>query len=164
MALAFISGIGGGELLIIMVIFLLLFGSKKLPGIARNLGKAMAELQRAAREVREEFLNADRELNAPPPTALPPSSSPPSDMGSGEGGEWHPDMEAYGYEPPTDAGGGPTAESARGPAGEGGAEPPPAAGPVEASPVSSSPDTPASSEPAVNAPASTESDGETRAV
>lgn len=94
MALALISGIGGGELLIIMVIFLLLFGSKKLPGIARTLGKTMAELQRAAREVREEFLNADRELNSPPPISS-------TDSGTGGGAEWQPDLEAYGYEPPT---------------------------------------------------------------
>jgi len=166
-ALAFISGIGGGELLIIMVIFLLLFGSKKLPGIARNLGKAMAELQRAAREVREEFLNADRELSMPP-TTTPPAPSSTSDAGAGETGEWHPDMEAYGYEPPAEAGG-PSAER---PADA-------AAAPVEASPaagtaVSAPPEsaiqvaeheaTAAGSESAVEQPASLESDGETRSV
>ncbi len=165
MALAFISGIGGGELLIIMVVFLLLFGSKKLPGIARNLGKAMAELQRAAREVREEFLNADRELNAPPPPTAWPRASPPSETGSGEGGEWHPDMEAYGYEPPSEPGG-PSAGTATevAPAGATTESPMAAAAPIEPSPGPSSPDAPAGSKPGVIEPASTESDGETRAV
>lgn len=112
MMLAFISGIGGGELLIIFIIFLMLFGSKKLPGIARNLGKTMADLQRAAREVREEFLNADRELNAPSsPPPLPHDNSNSSGYG-----EWHPDMEGDSGEggpvSPSGEGGMPAAEAA----------------------------------------------------
>jgi sec-independent protein translocase protein TatA len=113
--LGFISGIGGGELVLIFVLFLMLFGAKKLPGIARSLGKSMAEFQRAAREVREEFLNADRELNKPatPATdapALPEASaSPETDGYGGEG--YHPEGDGYGS-PET---GGPAAEPAAGP-------------------------------------------------
>lgn len=75
-SLAFISGIGGGELLVIFVVFLLLFGAKKLPGIARSLGKSVSEFQRAAREVREEFLNADKEIRDAASTKPVPPSSP----------------------------------------------------------------------------------------
>jgi len=105
MELAFISGIGGGELLVIFVIFLMLFGAKKLPGIARSLGRSMAELQRAAREVREEFLNADRELNKPPAVSSSPSpsaeASPSGDGGYGDGYDgWHPHMETEPFAPP----------------------------------------------------------------
>ncbi len=93
--LAFIGQIGGGELLLIFVVFLLLFGSKKLPSIARNLGRTMAELQRAAHEVREEFLRADMELRQ---SESPPSSSLPTPSDESTYGEWHPDI------PPTDSG------------------------------------------------------------
>lgn len=84
---AFIQGIGGGEILVIFVLFLMLFGAKKLPGIARSLGKSVSEFQRAAREVREEFLNADRELNKPStPVVDTPAVPGGSDGSDGSGG------------------------------------------------------------------------------
>ncbi len=42
--------VGFGELLIILIIILLLFGAKRLPEIARALGKALNEFKRASRE------------------------------------------------------------------------------------------------------------------
>lgn len=41
---------GGGELLIVLFIVLLLFGAKKLPGLAGSIGASIKELRRAARE------------------------------------------------------------------------------------------------------------------
>ncbi len=55
---AFIQGIGGPELLIILVIILLLFGAKKLPELARGLGKSMKEFKKAAQEVQDDFNEA----------------------------------------------------------------------------------------------------------
>lgn len=42
--------IGGGELLLIILVVLLLFGPKKIPEIARTLGKGMSHLRRAQAE------------------------------------------------------------------------------------------------------------------
>lgn len=42
--------IGGGELLLIVFVVLLLFGPKKIPEIARTLGKGMSHLRRAQAE------------------------------------------------------------------------------------------------------------------
>lgn len=42
----FIQNIGVGQLLIILVIVLLLFGSRKLPDLARSLGSSMKELRK----------------------------------------------------------------------------------------------------------------------
>ncbi len=39
-------GIGAGELLIILVILLLLFGAAKLPKLARSIGEAGGELRK----------------------------------------------------------------------------------------------------------------------
>jgi sec-independent protein translocase protein TatA len=55
---AFIQGIGGPELLIILVIILLLFGAKKLPELARGLGKSMKEFKNATQDIQEDFQEA----------------------------------------------------------------------------------------------------------
>ncbi|MDI6724058.1 MAG: twin-arginine translocase TatA/TatE family subunit [Methanobacterium sp.] len=45
-----IGGLGMPELLIILFVVLLLFGSKKLPELAKGMGKAMGEFKRTQRE------------------------------------------------------------------------------------------------------------------
>ena len=49
----------GGELLLVMLVVLLLFGAKNLPRMARTLGRTMEEFRRAAREVTDEIVHAD---------------------------------------------------------------------------------------------------------
>jgi TatA/E family protein of Tat protein translocase len=49
---------GVGEILLIFVVVLLLFGSKNLPSIARSLGKTLEESRRAARDVSNEIIHA----------------------------------------------------------------------------------------------------------
>jgi sec-independent protein translocase protein TatA len=39
---------GTTELLVILFLFMLLFGGKKLPGLARGLGESIRELRKAA--------------------------------------------------------------------------------------------------------------------
>ena len=46
-------GIGMPELIVILVMALLVIGPKKLPDLARALGKGMAELKKATQEVKE---------------------------------------------------------------------------------------------------------------
>lgn len=48
-------GIGGGELIVIIIIALMLFGSEKIPDIARALGKGMAQLKNATNEIKSEI-------------------------------------------------------------------------------------------------------------
>jgi sec-independent protein translocase protein TatA len=48
-------GIGGGEFLFIIIVVLMLFGSDKIPEIARALGKGMAQLRNATNEVKSEI-------------------------------------------------------------------------------------------------------------
>lgn len=48
-------GIGGGELIFIMFIVLMLFGSDKIPEIARTMGKAMAQLKNATNDIKSEI-------------------------------------------------------------------------------------------------------------
>ena len=48
-------GIGGGELIFIMFIILMLFGSDKVPEIARTMGKAMAQIKNATNDIKSEI-------------------------------------------------------------------------------------------------------------
>ncbi len=54
----------GGEILLILLVMLLLFGSKKLPEMARSIGKSMESFRRASREMTDEIMRAD--LHDPP--------------------------------------------------------------------------------------------------
>lgn len=47
--------ISGGELLIIIVAVFLIFGPKKVPEIARQMGKAMNELRKTTNDLSREF-------------------------------------------------------------------------------------------------------------
>ncbi len=55
-------GIGMPELLVILGLALIILGPKKLPEIARGLGKAMREFRRATDDMREQFEEETREL------------------------------------------------------------------------------------------------------
>ena len=47
--------IGGPEIIIIMLVVVMLFGSKKIPEIARGLGKGIRELKDASNDIRREI-------------------------------------------------------------------------------------------------------------
>lgn len=55
-----IGSIGGGEVMLILVLALLLFGPRKIPEIGRTLGKTMAEFRKATRDFK---LNLEREVD-----------------------------------------------------------------------------------------------------
>ena len=45
--LGFLGGLGVGELILLVVIILLLFGAKRIPNLARGLGKGIKEFKDA---------------------------------------------------------------------------------------------------------------------
>jgi TatA/E family protein of Tat protein translocase len=49
------GSIGMGEILVILVIVLLLFGSKELPQMARKVGKGYREFQKVTQNARDEM-------------------------------------------------------------------------------------------------------------
>jgi sec-independent protein translocase protein TatA len=48
-------GIGGGELFFIIIVVLMLFGSDKIPEIARTLGQGMRQLKDATNDIKGEI-------------------------------------------------------------------------------------------------------------
>lgn len=48
-------GIGGGEFILIIFVVLMLFGSDKIPDIARTLGKMMRQLKHATDDIKSEI-------------------------------------------------------------------------------------------------------------
>jgi len=65
--ICFIGGsMSGAEIMIILVALLLLFGSKNLPSIARNIGKSLETFRRTSREVTDEIMRADLDKDPPP--------------------------------------------------------------------------------------------------
>lgn len=75
---AFIEGIGGPELIMIMFVVLLLFGANRMPELARGLGRAVREFKKATSGVEQEVRRA---MEEPPP---PPKPRPVGTIGQGE--------------------------------------------------------------------------------
>jgi sec-independent protein translocase protein TatA len=68
----FLSNIGPGELILILVIILVIFGPGRLPEIGNALGKGIREFRKAATDVTE----ATR-IDAPPASPPPAQSAEP---------------------------------------------------------------------------------------
>jgi len=58
--LLFLNNIGGMEGVIIVLVVLLLFGAKRIPELARGLGKGIREFKDASRDIKREI---DAEVN-----------------------------------------------------------------------------------------------------
>lgn len=60
-SLAFIGRVGSGELLLILLVFIVLFGARRIPELARSLGKGIREFKNATRELAEELDDQPKE-------------------------------------------------------------------------------------------------------
>jgi Tat protein translocase TatB subunit len=59
-----VFGIGGEELVVIGLIFLVVFGPSKLPRMARDLGRFVNEARHAVEEFKDELISGDDEEEA----------------------------------------------------------------------------------------------------
>jgi sec-independent protein translocase protein TatA len=88
---ASLFNLAGPDLIVILLIVLLLFGSKKLPELARGMGQAVKEFNKAKEEIERELTKTDiavqpapgqqprqpAELPATPPPAVTPAAQVP---------------------------------------------------------------------------------------
>ena len=97
------------ELLVILVIGLLVLGPKRLPDLARSLGRGLAEFRRASTEMRKEFLDVAEEVRGEPPAddasekKADAPAVPPALAGSAPADEPEPVLEREGAAPPSGA-------------------------------------------------------------
>jgi sec-independent protein translocase protein TatA len=68
---AMFGGVGGSEVLLVVLLVLVLFGSKRMPEFARGCGKMMRDFRRAVDDIK-------REIEHPTPPE-PPSPTLPSE-------------------------------------------------------------------------------------
>jgi sec-independent protein translocase protein TatA len=84
MFLAFMN-IGGQELILLLLIILVLFGSKKLPELARGMGQAIKEFQKAKDEFTDELHSADKTDVATKPASSTVPTVPRIENAAGDG-------------------------------------------------------------------------------
>ena len=58
----FIGGLGGPELIIVLLVVLLLFGGKKIPELMRGLGKGIREFNTARASIESELQEGMKEV------------------------------------------------------------------------------------------------------
>jgi sec-independent protein translocase protein TatA len=54
------GNLGTGEIILIVVVILILFGSKKIPELAQGIGKGMKEFKKALNDVEDEIKTTDK--------------------------------------------------------------------------------------------------------
>jgi TatA/E family protein of Tat protein translocase len=100
-------GIGFQEMLVILVVVLIFFGPKRLPDLAKSLGKGIAEFKKASEEVRKgideavrEADNEETDTDSPPPGGAAGSDHPPP--GDAAGSDHPPSAANESPPPPSD--------------------------------------------------------------
>jgi len=84
--IASLFNLAGPDLIVILLIVLLLFGSKKLPELARGMGQAVKEFNKAKEEIERELTKTADVTVQPAPGQQPrqpaelPVASPPTGL------------------------------------------------------------------------------------
>jgi sec-independent protein translocase protein TatA len=60
----FLSDVGGSEIVLILLVILMFFGSKSIPGIARTAGKTMHQIRQATQDVQNEIKKSTGDMKA----------------------------------------------------------------------------------------------------
>ncbi len=75
-SVAFLTGsVGAGEWIVLFVVVLIVVGPKRLPEVARKIGRTMEMFRRAADEFKDQLMNMDQESSSTSASSTPESSS-----------------------------------------------------------------------------------------
>lgn len=61
MGVLLLFNIGGGEIFFVLLIVVMLFGAKRIPEIAKGLGKGIKDVKNAANDIKSEIANSTSE-------------------------------------------------------------------------------------------------------
>jgi sec-independent protein translocase protein TatA len=78
--LALLGSLGTPELVLIFVVILLLFGAKKLPELARGVGKSMGEFKKARDDFEREITRGEEDSRAAPTVVKEAPGKEPRDV------------------------------------------------------------------------------------
>jgi Tat protein translocase TatB subunit len=81
-----VFGIGMQEMVIVGLLFLLIFGPKKLPDMARDVGRFVNEARRSVEEFKEDLLSQEEGGKEPRQGGDPEGSEEPEEKVRGEEG------------------------------------------------------------------------------
>lgn len=70
-----LDSVGIGEWLVLVVVVLLVYGPDRLPGIARKIGRVLAECRRAASLFLAQLGDLERDASETPETPLPDAAA-----------------------------------------------------------------------------------------
>ncbi len=76
----------GGEIILILFVYLLLFGAKGVPALAQTMGKALYQFRNAAKDVQDEIMSSANDIRKEARTRL--------DQLNIEGDDEHPETKA----------------------------------------------------------------------
>ncbi|MBD3639197.1 MAG: twin-arginine translocase TatA/TatE family subunit [Crocinitomicaceae bacterium] len=62
MTILFLNSLGTGEVILILFVVLLLFGSKGIPDVVKNLGRGMSEIRNASNEIKRDIQKSALEM------------------------------------------------------------------------------------------------------
>ena len=85
------GSLGPFELILIFLAVLLLFGAKRIPEIARGLGKGIKEFKTATKEITDEFKTDESANRIQPPAKHPQGTSTPREAHPVSTGTQHSD-------------------------------------------------------------------------
>jgi sec-independent protein translocase protein TatA len=60
----FLSDVAGSEVIVIVLVVLLFFGSKSVPGIAKTLGQAIYQIRNATNDLQQEIRKSGQEMKS----------------------------------------------------------------------------------------------------
>jgi sec-independent protein translocase protein TatA len=55
------GSLGAGEIILILLVILILFGAKKIPDFAQGIGKGLKDFRNALKNVEDEIQNPDKD-------------------------------------------------------------------------------------------------------
>ncbi len=73
--------------MIVALIALLVLGPERMPKLMRDMGKVLGDLRKTSDELRDDFMNADKFLEAKATPAAKPEPAPAESVSSGPPGE-----------------------------------------------------------------------------
>lgn len=79
-----LDSVGPGEWLLLFLVALVVYGPRRLPGLARSLGRWIARINQAAEQLREQVSTADLEDDDNARKPAPPVGTEANDVASAE--------------------------------------------------------------------------------